>query len=282
MVVFPNVKINLGLNVIRKRDDGYHDISTVMVGVDWCDVLEVVISDSPVDRLVCSGLPVDCPPEKNLVMKALRQMRSALSSRIPPLDIYLHKNVPDGAGLGGGSSDAAFLIKAVNELLELNLSDVVMADIAAGVGSDCPFFIYNSPILATGRGEILTPVAGLADVLKKYQVAVVKAENTAVSTAEAYAGISPAVPDETPELTVCRPVEQWRSCLINDFEAGIFGKIDTPSLIKRKMYDLGAVYAAMSGSGSAVYGIFEKSTLNGEELSSLFPDCKTHLGNFIL
>lgn len=282
MVVFPNIKINLGLNVLAKRDDGYHDIATVMVGVDWCDVLEVVVSSSPNDTLHTSGLPVDCPPEKNLVVKALNALRRSVMTEIPPLDVYLHKNVPDGAGLGGGSADAAFMIKAVNDLLNLNLDENFMAQIAANVGSDCPFFIYNTPMLATGRGEILTPLDSLKRRLEDYLVVVVKAQDTAVSTAQAYAGINPHAPVVMPHEGVQHNIAEWPDILVNDFEASIFAKTEKPCKIKNTLYKLGALYAAMSGSGSAVFALFEKSSPLEIDFSAVFPQCNIHVGKFIL
>ena len=281
MVVFPNIKINLGLQVLRKRDDGYHDISTVMIGVDWTDVLEIVPALDGVEKLVVSGLPVNCPPEKNLVMKAVNAVRERVG-KLPEVHVFLHKNVPDGAGLGGGSSDAAFTILALNELFDLGLSRPEMADIAAHIGSDCPFFIYNIPMLASGRGEILEPLHDLGSILSKFKVAIVKPVDVSVSTAVAYAGVTPS--DNRQSIIECLKYEttDWRKNLVNDFEGSVFKHCPETGVIKDKMYDLGCVYAAMSGSGSAVFGIFEPEALKRIEFEKIFPGCVCHTGYFIV
>lgn len=281
MVLFPNIKVNLGLDILRKRPDGYHDIATVMIGVDWCDVLEVIKAPDGTDRLYTSGLWVDCPPEKNLVMKALKGVRERFGDKIGTVHIYLQKNVPDGAGLGGGSSDAAFMIKAINTLFDLKMPDTEMAEIAAGIGCDCPYFIYNTPMLATGRGELLAPVAGLSDVLTDYKIVIVKADDVAVSTAAAYAGITPALKEVSPELIIKRPVDQWKDALVNDFEPSIFSKTERPEAIKKQLYLMGAVYASMSGSGSAVFGIFKPDVIEAIDFSAIFPECAIHVGEFL-
>lgn len=275
MVVFPNAKINLGLNILRRREDGYHDISTVMVPVGWCDILEIVPSKGTETTLTVSGRYVDCPPEKNLVMKALR----ALSSRypIPPVDIYLEKIIPDGAGLGGGSADAAFTVSCLNSLFELGLSKDEMAAIAAEVGSDCAFFIYNRPMLATGRGEILTLVE--LD-LSSYSLVIVKPSGCSVSTKEAYGGIIPHKPAQSVAEIIDRPVETWAEDLVNDFEGPIVAIHPTIGKIKQTLIGSGAIYSAMSGSGSSVFGIFP-GDFPVEGLSRLFPDmdffCRSRL-----
>ena len=255
MVVFPNAKINLGLNVIRRRPDGFHDISTVMFPVGWHDVLEVVPAKEGCSTLTVSGRGVDCPPEKNLVMKALNALRKKIE--VPEVDIYLEKIIPDGAGLGGGSADAAFTILALNGLFSLGLTEEEMADVAAEVGSDCPFFIYNRPMLATGRGEILTPIElDLSD----YSIVIVKPDGCSVSTATAYAGITPHLPALSVAEIIDEPTDCWADRLVNDFEATIAEIHPTIKLIKHRLMDLGASYAAMSGSGSAVFGLFPNKT----------------------
>ena len=293
MVVFPNIKVNLGLYVLRKRQDGYHDIATAMVGVDWCDVLEVgpihrkdeLLTDNstyPVaDSLLSSGIPISCPPEKNLVIRAVKAVRSVRPD-LPSVEVCLHKNVPDGAGLGGGSSDAAFTIRALNERFGLGMSDTLMADIASGIGSDCPFFIYNNPMLATGRGEILEPLPELSSKLSGYNIVVVKPFGVAVSTTQAYAGITPK--DSRMPLTdiLARSVTEWRHLLVNDFEESISRFTDIPAKIKSVLYSLGAVYAAMSGSGSAVFGIFSAEDVQRTDFQDVFKDCNVHVGRFIL
>ncbi len=258
MVVFPNCKINLGLDILRRRPDGYHDIRTAMVGVDWTDVLEIVSAAGDSDTLTVTGRGVDCPPEKNLVMRAIRAVRERHD--FGPVDIYLEKIIPDGAGLGGGSADAAFAVMAVNDLIGLEMTRAEMADIASTVGSDCPFFIYNTPMLASGRGERLEPIAGLCSKLAGYKVVIIKPEGCSVSTAAAYAGVTPSVPSVDILDILNRPVSDWRDVLKNDFETSIFAIHPLLARIKAELYDAGAAYAAMSGSGSSVFGLFSPDT----------------------
>lgn len=251
MILFPNAKINIGLNVTRRRDDGYHDLSTLFYPIGWCDVLEIVPSKSGETTLTVSGRAVDCPPEKNLVMKAYRAMAGVAD--VPAVDIFLHKIIPDGAGLGGGSSDAAFLLKGLNGMFSLSLADEELAGLAVTIGADCPFFIYDRPMMASGIGDILTPfdiaLAGRA-------IAVVKPEEY-VSTKEAYSGVTPAVPDLALEGILSDSVESWRGRAVNDFERSIFPLHPAIGEVKDRLYELGAVYASMSGSGASVYGIFD-------------------------
>lgn len=281
MVVFPNAKVNLGLDVLRKRNDGYHDISTVMVGVDWCDVLEIVPSRDGCDHLSVTGHKVDCPVEDNLVMKALRTMRLKQGELIPAVEIYLHKNIPDGAGLGGGSADAAFTVTALNKLFNLNLTAEEMADIAAHVGSDCPFFIYNKPMLAQGRGELLSPLPGLEDILAPYKVVIIKPLGASVSTRVAYSGITPAIPETPIERIVFNEVASWKDTLTNAFEKSIFAHTTEPESIKRQLYELGAVYASMTGSGSSVFALFERDKVPAN-IKERFAACNSHVGSFVL
>lgn len=268
MIAFPNAKINLGLDVLRRRDDGYHDIATVMVAVDWCDVLEIIPAAGDNDTLHVTGNKVDCPPHKNLVIKALNAMRTATD--IPPVDIYLHKNIPDGAGLGGGSADAAYALTTLNTMFGKGLSTDTLRTLAAGIGSDCAFFIDNSPALCTGRGEILTPADDVAAVLADKCVVIVKPDGCSVSTAAAYAGVTPRQRTATPCDILRQPVEQWRQTLTNDFEQSVFAIYPQVGQIKQHLYDAGALYAAMSGSGSAVYGIFEHNKALVEQLKNRF------------
>lgn len=253
MIVFPNCKINLGLNIVARRPDGYHDIETVMVPVGWCDSLEIVPAEGTESTLTVLGRRVDCPQEKNLVMKAFRVMEREYS--LPPVHMYLIKNIPDGAGLGGGSADASFAVRCLNDLFSVGLGEERMSDIVAGIGADCPFFIYNRPMIATGTGTILKPI----DVdLGGKGILVVKATGTAVSTAEAYASVVPRKPDyDLEEVLRTRAVNEWQHTVKNDFEAGIFQKQPLVGDIKRIMIEAGAEYAAMSGSGSSVFGIFK-------------------------
>lgn len=255
MVVFPNCKINLGLDILCRRSDGFHEIRTAMAGVDWTDVLEIVPAVGDSDTLTVTGRGVNCPPEKNLVMRAIRAVRALRD--FGSVDVYLEKIIPDGAGLGGGSSDAAFAVMAVNDLFDLGMNRAEMADIASTVGSDCPFFIYNTPMLASGRGEILEPMAGLDAKLSGYKVVIIKPEGCSVSTAAAYAGVTPRVPDVDIVDVLDLPIVDWRHELKNDFETSIFAIHPHLADIKANLYEAGAIYAAMSGSGSSIFGIFD-------------------------
>ncbi|MDE6276834.1 MAG: 4-(cytidine 5'-diphospho)-2-C-methyl-D-erythritol kinase [Muribaculaceae bacterium] len=256
MILFPNCKINIGLRILGKRADGYHDVLTAMIPVGWSDVLELVPAAGRQSSLTCTGHSLaTCPPEKNLVMKALRAVEN-YTGRELPTDIYLRKIIPDGAGLGGGSADAAFTIRGLNELYGLQLDDESMASIASEIGSDCPFFLFNRPMLATGRGTELRNIDVCMDGIGAIVVA--KGETEAVSTREAYAGVAPR--PLTPEEDLCRILQEnpahWSGRIVNDFEPSIFALRPTVKELKAKMLEAGAVYASMSGSGAAVYGLF--------------------------
>lgn len=279
MILFPNAKINLGLRVLRRRPDGYHDLETVMVPVGWTDVLEMVPSEKGGSFTLTGSSLGGCPPEKNLVIKALRALETHIGEALPPLDIYLRKNIPDGAGLGGGSADASFAIRGANEIFGLGMTDAEMASVAAKVGADCPFFIYNRPMLARGIGEILTPI----DIpgAEAFHIAIAKPETEAVSTKDAYAGISPA---ELPEGTslaeaLCAPASDWRESgiVVNDFEPSVFAIRPAIEDTLRRMQDCGAAYAAMSGSGAAVFGLFTSAKM-AEEAAARFDGCRTWHG----
>jgi 4-diphosphocytidyl-2-C-methyl-D-erythritol kinase len=269
MVVTPNAKINIGLDIVNRRADGYHDIVTVFVPVPWCDILEVDAADGASDELVVLGRGVDCPPEKNLVMKACRALRNSID--FPPVKIQLTKIVPDGAGLGGGSSDAAFTVMAINELYNLNLSAEEMAQVLSGVGSDCPFFVYNRPMLATGTGTTMTQID--LDLHGKY-IVLVKPANSAVSTAQAYAGVTPKEPQQQLEELIKLPIAQWQGQVKNDFEPSVFAKAPAIAEAKAKMMQLGAIYAAMSGSGASVFGIFDEP-VSDAVVEEIFANCDT-------
>ncbi len=253
MLRFPNAKINLGLNVISKRPDGYHNLETVMYPVPSHDILEVVEAKDGRDTLHCSGNPVDCPMENNLVYKALTAIRNHFD--IPPVTMYLDKQTPDGAGLGGGSADAAHTLLAINDLFGLGASREMLAGIAAGIGADCPFFIYDTPMFCTGTGTDLSPIT--LTLPSGLWLLIVK-PNVSVSTREAYAGLSPGYPDEPLMDVIRQPIEQWQGRLVNDFEPTVFRRYPRVAEIKRRILDLGAIYASMSGSGSAVFGFFRK------------------------
>jgi 4-diphosphocytidyl-2-C-methyl-D-erythritol kinase len=269
MVVFPNAKINIGLDIVSRRPDGYHNIVTAFMPVPWCDVLEIVPAPGCDDMLTVTGRGVDCPPEKNLVMKACRALRERVD--FPPVSITLNKIIPDGAGLGGGSADAAFAVTSINKLFNLNLSDEVMADVLSTVGSDCPFFVYNRPMLATGTGTQMTAVN--INLTGKH-ILLVKPANSAVSTAQAYAGVTPRMPENNLADLLQLPLTDWQGRIKNDFEVSVFAKAPAIAAVKEKIMQLGAVYTAMSGSGACVFGIFN-SPISDAVVQQHFADCDT-------
>ena len=320
MITNPNVKINLGLNVLRKREDGFHDLETLFVpyfGIS--DTLEIVVGDdysrtsaglfvkyeSAVAPRQGSVKPegifgvetqendapnlvqgisedgklmitiaraegVDWDPLKDLTAKAYFILAEEFD--LPPVKIFLEKTSPVGAGLGGGSSDAAFALKMLNEMCGLELSEEALAGYAARLGSDCAFFIYNRPMIGEGRGEVLTePEGEIAEVLRTmslglsdegdtshYEIQVITPAGIAVSTKDAYGGIRPHLPEVPLREALAKPVEQWDGILVNDFEETVFAKFPELAAIKRSLYDCGAVYASMSGSGSALFAIYSK------------------------
>ena len=251
MIFRANCKINLGLDILRRREDGFHDLETVMIPVpEVFDVVEVNRTEG------CSlfeqeGLTVDCNAENNLCMKALRLMQRLYG--VGGAHIRLEKRVPFGAGLGGGSSDATVVILALNEIYELGLSEERLVEVAAMIGSDTAFFVRNTPQLCTGRGEKMEPIE--LPLQGKYLAIAKPAEG--VSTKEAYSGVKPAVPEVRLAEALQRPIEEWQGIVKNDFEPHIFVAHPAIAELKNTMLDAGAVYASMSGSGSAVFGIFE-------------------------
>lgn len=265
MIIFPGCKINLGLRVLRRRPDGYHDLESVMVPIGWTDILEILPPTQSDVRLICPGRQIYCLPEKNLVIKAYRAMRQRFD--IGPVDIVLEKIVPDGAGLGGGSADAAATIVALNRYFCLSLGNEEMAQIAATIGADCPIFVYNRPMLATGTGTTLTAV----DVpgIKGLTVLIVKPESVSISTSAAYAGIRPCDDGDSVLGIIRQPVEQWQNRLVNDFESSIFPLAPETKIIKETLLASGAVYASMSGSGSAVFGLFKDDAI-AHKAASIF------------
>lgn len=280
MITNPNVKINLGLNVLRKREDGFHDLETLFVpyfGIK--DTLEIITGDdfsttsamlfakyNGVEQGLVQGISedgklmitiareegVDWDPLKDLTAKAYFIL--AEDFNLPPVKIFLEKTSPVGAGLGGGSADAAFALKMLNELCGLGLSDQKLAEYASRLGSDCAFFIYNRPMIGEGRGEILTewPVD-----ISGYDLQVLTPEGVSVSTKDAYSGIRPHLPEVPLRDALARPVEEWQGVLVNDFEETVFTKYPELDAIKRSLYECGAVYASMSGSGSALFALFK-------------------------
>lgn len=263
MVSFPHAKINLGLHVIRKRPDGFHDLETCFYPVPWTDILEIIPAKE--FQFSSSGLPVDGNSESNLCVKAYMLLKKDFD--LPPVQIHLHKIIPMGAGLGGGSSDAAFTLRQLNESFSLGLSQSRLMDYAAQLGSDCAFFISDEPKLGTGRGEVLSPASVS---LKGKFIAIIKPP-VHVSTADAFAGI---VPKESQvnlkDVVEHKPISEWKSLLKNDFEETVFKKFPVIRDMKDKLYAMGAMYASMSGSGSAVFGLFEKPVDLRNEFSNAF------------
>ncbi|MEC3878850.1 4-(cytidine 5'-diphospho)-2-C-methyl-D-erythritol kinase [Parapedobacter sp. 10938] len=261
MIAFPNAKINIGLQVLNRRADGYHDLQTVFYPIKLHDVLELV--EAGETRFIPSGLTILGDGEDNLCMRAYGLLQHAYD--LPPAHIYLHKVIPIGAGLGGGSADAAFLLKLANEHFGLGLDEVQLMGYARQLGADCAFFIRNMPTLASGIGDILEDVA--ID-LSSYHIVLVK-PNIHISTATAYGMVTPRPADRPLATAIEMPVTTWRDNIVNDFEAGIFSEYPEISAVKAFLYDKGAVFAAMSGSGSSVYGLFEEPVT----LSGLDPTC---------
>lgn len=279
MITNPNVKINLGLNILRKREDGFHDLETLFIpyfGIH--DILEIVVGDDYsrtsaaifgkyAPDMIAQGISedgslmitiaraegVDWDPLKDLTAKAYYLL--AADFKLPPVKIFLEKTSPVGAGLGGGSADAAFALKMLNELCGLGLSELQLAEYASRLGSDCALFIYNRPMIGEGRGEILTeyPVC-----LEEYDLQVLTPEGVAVSTKEAYSGIRPHLPEVPLREALSRPVEEWKDVLVNDFEETVFVNHPELAAIKRALYESGAAYASMSGSGSALFALYKK------------------------
>ncbi len=256
MICFPNAKINLGLNVVSKRADGYHNLETVFYPLRIHDALEVIENESlATDTFYQTGLQVDGDSNDNLVMKALRLMREKYN--FPPVEVHLLKKIPFGAGLGGGSSDASCMLKLLNETFSLGIADAELAELALRLGADCPFFIYNRPLFASGIGEVFEEI-NLS--LQGYYFVLVKPD-VHVSTKDAFGGIKPQMPALPLKEIVRLPVSEWKNAMTNDFEKTVFAKHPEIAEVKDKLYQAGAIYASMSGSGSSVYGIFSKETV---------------------
>jgi len=250
MVCFPHCKINLGLNVVSKRPDGFHHVETCFYPVPFADILEII--PAPEFVFTQSGIAVPGRPEENLCLRAYELL--AKDFGVGNVKMHLHKIIPMGAGLGGGSSDAAFTLRLLNTVFDLKISIEQLKRYASQIGSDCSFFVEDTPRLGTGRGEILSP---LSLHLKGHYLVLIKPE-VHVSTADAYSGVTPQKNEFSVEEILKLPLAVWRDNLKNDFEKSIFEKYPLIGRLKEKMYSLGAAYASMSGSGSSVFGIFEK------------------------
>ena len=284
MITHPFVKINLGLNVLRKREDGFHDIETLFLPYrEISDTLEIipaddysrtagmlaekysvedgtlaqaVSDDAKVMITIARAEGVDWNPLEDLTVRACTLL--ARDFNLPSVKIFLEKTAPVGAGLGGGSSDAAFALMMIDEMFSLGLDSDAIASYAARLGSDCAFFVYGEPMFGEGRGEILSIYSLPDGFSENYEIKVIVPEGVSVSTADAYRGIRPAYPELSLKEALARPVEEWKSCLYNDFEKTVFDKYPALAKLKTSLYDAGAVYASMSGSGSAFYAIFRR------------------------
>ena len=281
MITRPHVKINLGLHVLRRRADGYHDLETLFVPFHGiCDTLEIVPGDGflthfPAEGDVQAVTPdgkvlitirrsggVDWNPAGDLTVKAYRLLDEEF--HLPPVKIFLEKTSPVGAGLGGGSADAAFALRMISDLFSLGLSDEALSGYAARLGSDCAFFVYDAPMMGTGRGEVLSPWSGwTAGADDRWDIGgrtcrleVVVPRDIAVSTAQAYRGIVPRAKRPALRDLLREPISRWKDLVVNDFETTVFAVHPDLARYKQTLYDRGAVYAAMSGSGSALFGLF--------------------------
>lgn len=276
MTVFPNAKINLGLQVVERRMDGYHNLETIFYPIPLEDSLEVVSCDNagctppPAGQDFClhaEGITIAGAPEDNLVVKAYRLLKEEFD--LPAIHIYMYKHIPSGAGLGGGSSDATFMLKLLRDKFKLPLTEDELEERASRLGADCAFFVRNQPAFATGIGNIFTPLPQLS--LKGYHLLLVKPD-IFVSTRDAFALIRPHRPAHSLTEIASLPVSQWKEAgMSNDFEGSVFAKFPAIGKIKEELYGIGAEYAAMSGSGSSVFGIYKNELPELDELKELFP-----------
>ena len=266
MVSRPNCKINLGLCVVERRPDGYHNLETIFYPIPLCDELQV--SEAQEDMMEVKGIQLDGDVFDNLVWRVVTLLRGK-GYAIPPIHVVLTKNVPSGAGLGGGSSDAAFMMKMLNEMFRLNLSITEMEQMVSSLGADCAVFIQNNPVFAEGIGNVFTPIS--LD-LKGWYLVLVKPDDF-ISTREAYSAVVPQKPAHSLKELAQMPVEEWQGKMVNDFEKSVFPLHPTVESICRQLYDAGAAYAAMSGSGSSVFGLFRNPVSVEHLFSSHFTFC---------
>jgi 4-diphosphocytidyl-2-C-methyl-D-erythritol kinase len=266
MLCFPNAKINLGLNIIEKRDDGFHSIETVFCPAGLSDILEFVPEPAlPPGTCIfdSTGIAIDGPDEKNLCVRAYHLLADRFN--LPGVHIHLHKIIPPGAGLGGGSSDAAFMLKHLDLQFSLNLGEDKLSALASQLGSDCAFFIRNRPMFGYDRGNLFRELSSFPQNLHL----VIVNPGIHISTAEAYASVTPHKPLHPLEELILLPVSQWKNRIVNDFEPAMIAKFPVIGEIRDRLYDLGAYYASMSGSGSSVYGLFYEKA---PAISLQFPD----------
>ena len=262
MITYPNCKINLGLHVVGKRPDGYHNLETIFLPVkDLRDELEITEAERGKRKEECEmeqdGIVLDNAPEDNLCIKAWKLLHEEFG--IPTVNIRLKKNIPFGAGLGGGSSDAAFTLKMLNEMFSMKLTDAELECRAAKLGADCAFFVKNQPAYATGIGDLLEPLTELEIAKMKIEIEIPEGEH--VSTKEAYSGLKRDLfGTKRPDLreAIKKPIDDWKHLIVNDFEASVFPAHPAIAALKEDMYRRGALYASMTGSGAAVFGIFPR------------------------
>jgi 4-diphosphocytidyl-2-C-methyl-D-erythritol kinase len=272
MLTFPNAKINIGLNITEKRSDGFHNIESVFYPVEWCDALEIIPNqntDATNAVFQSSGLAIPGNESSNLCLKAWNLLQDRIN--VPPM-IHLHKVIPMGAGLGGGSADGAFMLKMLNEVYELKLSNDELKDFARKLGSDCAFFIENRPVFCYNKGDEFEDFK--LDLKGKFVVLV--NPDIHISTAEAYSGVSPKKPEIALKTALSQQISEWKKIVKNDFEENLLLKYPTIAAVKATLYQAGAVYASMTGSGSTVYGIFEQES----DLKSSFPNFAMWQGFF--
>ena len=253
MILFPPAKVNLGLNILFKREDGYHEIETCMIPIPFTDILEITEADE--FDFLQTGLAIPGNSQSNLCVKAFQLMKQKFA--IPTVRIHLRKQIPMGAGLGGGSAAAAYVLKGLNDLFKLKVSISELEFLAVQLGSDCPFFIKNKPQIARGRGEVLSEI----DLDLKGKYLILLNPGIHVGTKEAYDGVQPRISSKTIEEVISNSYDTWKTELINQFEESIFPKYRLIKELKESLIELGAVYASMSGSGSSVFGIFDEKPI---------------------
>lgn len=261
-------KINLGLYVTEKRTDGYHNLETCFLPIDLGDELDITASDDAQDHFDMGGNEIDCPLQDNLIYKALMAVRNRYE--VPPIHLRFRKIVPTGAGLGGGSADAAYTVTMLNDLFALGMTDAEMEQLVSPLGADCAVFVRSIPVMATGIGNIFHPLH-TTDLVSDYQIVLVKPDDF-VSTREAYSAIHPHLPAEPLGITLQRPIEEWKDYLLNDFEESVFPLHPHIQNVKEALYAMGATYACMSGSGATVFALF-RDKQDEAELKRRFPDC---------
>jgi 4-diphosphocytidyl-2-C-methyl-D-erythritol kinase len=265
MLAFPNAKINLGLHVLEKRNDGFHNIETVFYPVKWCDALEIIPGSSKQKKDVdfgITGIKIIGSKEKNLCVKAYHLLKE--KHNLPPIQMHLHKLIPVGAGLGGGSSDATDTLTLLDRVFKLGLKEKELEELATSLGSDCAFFVRSKPTLAKQRGNVFEEID---HSLRDYFVVIIKPD-VHVSTADAYKSVTPSANRSSLKEIINQPMAEWKDLLVNDFEKSVFKKYPEVKYVKDALYESGASYASMSGSGSAVYGLFKEEV----DLENQFKD----------